>query len=146
MGGRPSTKRGATSIASEPAPKPEDRIVIDPPDCTPIRTPDAAPHGDPVVLETLRTLATPAEVDFLVAAAFGDVDPEAVHRARESMAFLAGMAVRARNAGTPFAATWSLVVDIKRLDSLADPVGRAFWGRVQSAMRILAEPRPHGRG
>lgn len=120
--------------------------MIAPPNCTPVRTPDAALHGDPVVLETLRTLATPEEVDFLVAAAFGDVDPEVVQRARESMAFLAGMAVRARNAGTPFAATWSLVVDIKRLDSLADPVGLAFWGRVQSAMRTLAEPGSHGWG
>lgn len=103
-------------------------------------------HSELVALESMRTLATPEEVDFLVAAAFGDVDVDAIPRARETMVFLAGMAVRARNAGTPFAATWSLVVDIKRLDSLVDPVGLAFWGRVQSAMRTLAEPGSHGGG
>jgi hypothetical protein len=96
--------------------------------------------GAPVMLEILKTLATPEEVQFLMDRVFHDagLDPDAFPRARESMAFLAGMAVRARNAGTPFEAAWSLVSQRKGLDEIADPEGRAFWGRVRSGMRALA--------
>jgi hypothetical protein len=54
------------------------------------------------------------------------------------MAFLAGMAVRGRNAGSPFEATWSLVSERKGLDEIADPEGRALWDRVRRAMKALA--------
>lgn len=113
--------------------------MIDPEDHFP---PIAPLRSEPLVLESLRTLATPEEVDFLVAAAFGDVDPDSVPRGRESMTFLASMAARARNAGAPFEATWSLVVELKGLDRLHDPAARAFWGRIRKAMRTLAESRP----
>lgn len=98
------------------------------------------PDGSPVMLEILKTLATPEEVAFLTARVFHDagLDPDLFPRAGESMAFLAGMAVRARNAGTPFEATWSLVSDRKHLDAIADPQGRAFWDRVRRGMRALA--------
>lgn len=94
-----------------------------------------------VVLESMRTLATPEEVDFLAAVAFRDFDLDDIPRARETMIFLAGMAVRARNAGTPIDAMWSLVVERKGLDRLEDPDAREFWGRVRRGMRALAEPR-----
>jgi hypothetical protein len=102
--------------------------------------PEDASPGSPVMLEILRTLATPEEVEYLMGRVFGDagLDPDAFPRARESMAFLAGMAVRARNAGTPFEATWSLVSQRKGLDALADPEGRAFWDRVRRGMKALA--------
>ena len=98
--------------------------------------------GSPVLLEILKTLATPEEVEFLMGRVFHDagLDPELFPRARESMTFLAGMAVRARNAGAPFEATWSLLSEHKGLDALADPEGRAFWDRVRFAMRALASP------
>ncbi|WP_165252942.1 hypothetical protein [Paludisphaera soli] len=94
------------------------------------------------MLEILRSLATSEEVEYLMDRAFGDAgpDPDAFPRARESMTFLAGMAVRCRNAGAPFEATWSLVSERKGLDALADPQGRAFWDRVRFAMRALASP------
>lgn len=94
-----------------------------------------------VALESMRTLATPEEVDFLAAVAFGDVDLDAIPRARETMVFLAGMAVRARNAGTPIDAMWSLLVERKGLDRLEDHEAREFWDRVRRGMRSLAEPR-----
>jgi hypothetical protein len=98
------------------------------------------PAGSPVMLEVLRTLATPEEVAFLMDRVFHDagLDPGRFPRAEESMAFLAGMAVRGRNAGSPFEATWSLVSERKNLDALADPEGRALWDRVRRAMKALA--------
>ncbi len=106
----------------------------------PMPTPGGGPGEAPVMLEILRTLASPEEVDFLVERVFDDVglDPESIPRARESLAFLAGMAVRARNAGAPFEATWSLLSDMKGLDALADPAAQAFWARVRRAMRALS--------
>lgn len=101
--------------------------------------PDATASGDPVMLEILKSLATPEEVDFLAAVAFGDLDPDSIPRGRESMAFLAGMAARARNAGTPFEATWSLIVERRGLDRLRDPAAVALWSRIRAAMRTLAE-------
>ena len=104
--------------------------------------PASPPHhrGSPVILEILKSAASFEEVEFLAAAAFGGVDPDSVPRGRESMAFLAGMAVRARNAGTPFEATWSLVAERKGLDRLEDPAAVALWGRIRAAMRALASP------
>ncbi|WP_165250207.1 hypothetical protein [Paludisphaera soli] len=101
---------------------------------------DGEPGEAPIVLEILRTLASPAEVEFLAGRAFGDVDLDSVPRARESMAFLAGMAVRARNTGAPFEATWSLLSECKGLDQITDPAAKAFWNRVRRAMKDLSRP------
>ena len=41
------------------------------------------------MLEVLKSLASAEEVEFLAAAAFGDVDPDSVPRGRETMALTA---------------------------------------------------------